>query len=359
LEPKTANPSQLAFPRLDAVRQRVDEELKKIIEAKRAQATELDPRYGRLWESIQTQMFAGGKRLRPYLAVAAYEGLGGRNPEIYKVAASQELLHGALLVHDDVMDKDYVRHGQPNVAGSYLEHYSTVPGVTHLADSAAILAGDVLLSAAHEVLYSAQFESSLLTRASQYFSTAVFEVAGGQLLDMEAMMDAPTQALSLKVAQLKTASYSFVGPMVVGAALAGATQSVMARIRAFGNSTGVAFQLADDLLGLYGSPDITGKPVISDMREGKATYLMSLAFKRATPKDRAWLETHWGNPETTQDEVALARAVVERSGAKAEVEEVLKNYASTSKQLLQAIDFEPGTTAALDELVTASIWRKV
>jgi geranylgeranyl pyrophosphate synthase len=337
----------------------VEQELHDIISANYAAAKKLDANYARLWQSIESTIFAGGKRLRPYLAVTAYQGLGGASPAIYRVGASQELLHASLLVHDDVMDRDYSRHGRPNVAGEYLKHYAVTNGAHHMADSAAILAGDVLLSAAHQALYTSDFPSARLSQAVAYFAQAVFEVAGGQLLDMEAAMSVIGPDQSLHIARYKTASYSFIGPLAVGAALAGGSDETIQQLKSFGAILGTGFQLADDLLGLYGKPKQTGKPVISDMREGKATYLISLAQQMANTSDKDWLEHHWGQATSGPQDLITAQHIVKRSGAKAQVKQQLSDYALQSRAALKLTTLSPDAKTALSDIVDTAIWRSV
>lgn len=342
----------------EAVVERVDVVLRRSIAARRAAAAKLHPDYERLWAAIDELMFAGGKRIRPYLVVLAFQGLGGKGDDIYEVAAAHECLHLGLLVHDDVMDRDYARHGVPNIAGQYLKHYKEQADAEHLAHSAAILAGDLLIAEAYDLLARSQFPPAAMRDAVAAMSRAVHEVAGGQLLDMEAVTRPLSVEHSLRVAAFKTASYSFVGPMQVAAALAEAPAKTRQLLAQFGEAVGIGFQLADDLLGLYGTEAAIGKPVLSDMHEGKATYLIALTRERLDPVDQGWLDAHWGDAEATEEDLAHVRQLVERSGARAHVEADLESYAGTARALLGQLGLTAPATLALEALIAKSLWRK-
>lgn len=170
---------------LSATKQAVDAYIMDRIDDRVAQASAVHPRYERLWREIARIYQAGGKRMRPYLAVVGY---GKLDTAIVPVAAAQELLHVAMLVHDDIIDQDTMRHSQATINGAYETDYvSVLPGsqATHYANSAALLAGDVLLSEAYRLVQSAPFSSSVIRQLSERLSQSVFEVIGGELIDVE------------------------------------------------------------------------------------------------------------------------------------------------------------------------------
>jgi geranylgeranyl diphosphate synthase type I len=351
LSSKTAN--------AESIKEQVDAALTRIIENQERSARATDVRYGRLWATIREIALAGGKRIRPYLTVVTYYGFGGTNPAIIEAAAAQELLHLSLLFHDDIMDHDYIRHGVPNVAGRYLEYYQGQADVSHLADSAAILAGDLLLGLAYETVSTTDFEPHVRTRAIRALGRAVHEVAGGQLLDMEAAGLDGTTDESLKIARLKTASYSFVGPLMMGAILAEAGEQELATLEVLGTALGVGFQLADDLIGLFGDAAEAGKPVISDLREGKSTYLIRQAFALCSPQDRAWLESAWGSADVTLADLDHARHIVTECGARAATEAVLQQQATLARDAVAALNISADVAATLSKMIDRAMWRRV
>lgn len=340
------------------IRSRIDTRLRIIFDSKIAESAKLHQNYARLWRESAQLMFAGGKRLRPYLTVLIFRAYGGTSAAIYQAAAAQELLHLSLLIHDDIMDHDLIRHGQPNLAGKYIEHYVTDQEPRHLATSAAILAGDLLLAAAHHQLYAADFETGRLRDAGAAFDRSIFEVAGGQLLDMEAHLETGNPQDSLLVARLKTASYSFVGPLHMGAVLAGASTSELEILEQLGNALGTGYQLADDVLGVYGDETVIGKPSLSDIREGKSTYLIRLALAKSLPGDRSWLELHWGNASSTPADLSHAREIIESSGARAAVDSVMQECRKKADDYIALLNIDVTYKNALHDFAERSIWRK-
>jgi geranylgeranyl diphosphate synthase type II len=292
-------------------------------------SAELDPQYARLWSALGRLNQAGGKRLRPYMALLSYHVFGG-SEDILPLAAAWELLHLSMLIHDDVIDNDLVRYGVPNIAGEYETVYASmgvVPGQqAHLAASAAILAGDLLLSGAHElVIQSPATDSNKLT-AIRFLTDAMYAVAGGELLDTESVMYDVFSVDPLKVARLKTASYSFVGPLGMGAALAGATSEQQVLVQRFANELGCAYQLVDDLLGVFGDPNVTGKSNLGDLREAKRTYLLQQTYKLVDDTDRQRLDQLVGKPNLTETEAKEVGSIMDRCGAKQAVSDMINQY---------------------------------
>jgi len=322
-------------------------------------AARLDPSYAHLWEAISRQFTSGGKWIRPVLTVVSYESFGGHNPAIYNLAAAQELLHVSLLIHDDIMDHDYMRHGQPNVAGEYLEYYRNQPAADHRAMSAALLAGDLLQARGHQAIAFSGFDADIRQAAAKVFARQLYEVAAGQLLDVEAEMHDQTPELYLKVNQLKTATYSFTGPLLMGAEAAGAPQSAFAELEELGNSLGVAFQLADDLLGMFGDQAKIGKPILSDMREGKLTYTIRQALLEATAEDKAWLVANWGRPDVTIDDLVRTRSIVQSSGSQVKTMKMMESYVDRATAALERLALPPASHQLLAEIIDQSVWRSV
>lgn len=295
-----------------------------------------DPAYAALWQAMDGLAFAGGKRLRSYLTVLAYEIYGGKHyASIVPVAAAQELLHLSLLIHDDINDRDTVRYGVDNITGRFLKIYSArgadPDDVRHFADSAALLAGDLLLSAAHMAIMDSSLPAGQRLQAQRLLAEAVYKVAAGQLLDLEAGIGAMSVADTFKIARLKTASYSFNCPLKTGAWLAGAPQPELERLIELGNTLGLAYQLADDLLGVFGDESVTGKSNLTNLQEGKLTYLMQLTFDRASREQLAAIRPLFGCHSLTNAEAEIIRQVIVDCGARRIVEETLESQRQTAE----------------------------
>ncbi len=320
----------------------VDQTINGFFERSIDYATRVDPSYRQLWETLYGLIRSGGKRLRPKMTLMAYEAFGGRDIQnIVPIAAAQEFLHFSLLIHDDVIDRDYVRYGVPNIAGRYKVAYSSYvispEDQTHYAHSAAVLGGDLMLSAAHQLIATSTLSDEQKTLAQGYLSHSIFEVAGGELLDTELSFAPYSDGDALKVARYKTASYSFVSPLMTGASLAGIDEHKTAALHTFAMSLGIAYQLVDDLLGVFGDEKETGKSTSSDIVEGKRTFLVERALARFSTADKTTFSQAFGNPTATAVEIENIKQLIESSGARKETDQKIQEYADEALRALDSL----------------------
>ena len=298
-------------------------------------ATSIDSSYRQLWEIMYGLIRSGGKRLRPQMTMLAYEAFGGTDTEkIVPIAAAQELLHFSLLIHDDVIDRDYTRYGTLNVSGRYKISYSKFidneDDLVHFSHSAAILGGDLLLSGAYQLVSSSQLTERQKIVVHNLLSRSIFEVAGGELLDTESSFVPYVDGDALKIARYKTASYSFVIPLLTGAILAGASDEQMQVLEEFALTIGTAFQLVDDLLGVFGEEETTGKSITGDIREGKRTYMVEQATAAMTTVERATFERVFGKHDATAEEIELVKHMLISTGAKKATEQMIQTYKNSA-----------------------------
>ena len=317
-----------------------------------AMADELDRNYSDVWREIQHQVRSGGKLLRPKLLLLTYESLGGREPEaILPVAASLELLHMSMLIHDDIIDRDDTRRGIDNLAGVYKKKYATNNTLKsgrngpidsdHFALSTALLAGDMLLSSCYELLNDTSIPADIRQRVTRQFGRSVFEVCGGELLDTQSSLAHISGKSALAIARYKTSSYSFVCPLVCGAYLAGADLAMVRMLQALGQYVGVAYQLRDDLLGVTGDAAVTGKSTESDIREGKHTYIVTQFDARASQDQKKYFWTEYGNESITPEAVESIKQLLDESGAIQSTEALIETYYAECDRLI--------TDLAIDE----------
>lgn len=275
-----------------------------------AQAKAPSARARELWGHVGRGL-EGGKRLRPQLVCLAYQAFGGTDREsCAAVGAAFELLHGALVIHDDVIDRDFARRGRPNVAGTYRADgvsRGLVPSeARHLGSSVGVIAGDLLLAAAFRMLERATAEPALRERLTDILHAAVTDAAAGELADVLMARTAEGSLEDvLEMERLKTAVYSFEAPLRAGAILAGAAEREAEAVGRVATRVGVAYQVIDDVLGTFGDERQTGKPATSDLREGKLTVLTASA--RQDPLVAGYLkDSHVAGPDEIRE--ALHRA---------------------------------------------------
>lgn len=295
--------------------------------------------YRDLWAALGAQ-FDGGKNVRPSLALAAYAGLGGDDPDaIVPVAAAMQMLHTSMLIHDDILDHDEVRRGRPNVAGMRRAALSgsrlTSTQVEDHVMTAALLAGDLALSSSYDLISRAPLPAHHRIACLDLVTRAIRSTIAGELLDMYSGLTPPGDADPMVVCELKTAVYSFTAPMLAGAQLAGGDPTMVGHLERIGTSLGISFQLVDDDLGVFGDPEVTGKSNLSDLREGKRTELMRLGYHRSSAAQRDVLTAALGNPDLDEAGAARVREVLVGTGARGQALGVARRHARQARRIAQ------------------------
>lgn len=341
---------------LDATKQVIDEKLEAFFTEREQEAATIHPRYEQLWQALHVLMLAGGKRLRPYMLLGAYSAYSDQDAKhILSAAVAQELLHMAMLIHDDIIDRDDIRYGVQNISGQYKAAYS--PLLTsadergHMALSAAVLAGDALLSEAHAMLTRIETPTLYYHEAHEIFRTGIFQVIGGELLDTE-LPFLPSGTVSPEViARYKTASYSFVSPLIMGAALAGVDISHRKLLRTFAEALGIAYQLRDDVLGVFGNENSTGKSASSDITEGKRTLLVDRFDALATAEQKEQFYALFHNVDASAEDISRARALLQQSGALESIEDEITERSLKLSNMIDGIAESPDAREFYTNLV--------
>jgi geranylgeranyl diphosphate synthase type I len=302
-----------------------------------------------LIDEIARVVSAGGKRLRPAFCYWGFRAAGGHHgPAVVRAAASLELLHTFAIVHDDIMDDSDERRGEPTV---HVRH-----GLGF-----ALLAGDLALVLADALFFSAGFEPTVSLRAFGAYSLMRQEVIAGQHLDvMHATRTEISEQEARHIAVLKSGRYSIEKPLVIGALLADAPEGLVAGLSAFGDPLGEAFQLRDDLLGSFGDRSSLGKPVDSDIREGKRNVLFATTARLLNGSEHEFFVSRWGAGDSlSADDVQHLRDLVDGSGARAVAEEMLRARAEEAARAIAGLDVEEQARAALRALALEATDREI
>ena len=296
----------------------------------------------------------GGKRFRPRLVHSVHDLLGGSaGPAVLQVAEAVELLHTAFVVHDDVIDGDDVRRGRASTPGAFRREASAAgaspAAAATYALAGAVLTGDLALSGAVRAVATAPVDPATVRRLLDLLDHAIRVSAAGELADVSHSLGLtePSLADVLAVAEHKTAAYSFRLPMQAGAVLAGAAPAVVEGLGEVGRRLGVAFQLLDDLLGVFGDPAQTGKSNLGDLREGKRTPLVVHARSTA-----AWplLRRHLGDPALSADDAARVRAALEQGGSRAFVTDLVTTHTDGAVSCAAGLEVPPDLLAWVGDL---------
>lgn len=331
-----------ASPTADQFRRRVDSRLVDVLEQRQKALPEAGP----LIQAIQDVIGAGGKRLRPAFCYWGYRAAGGSDrAEILDVAASLELLHTFAIVHDDIMDAAPERRGVPSVHAAH--------GIDF-----ALLVGDLALVLADDLFVSSGFPADVVARGFGCYSRMRQEVIAGQFLDLQAAAaDEVDEDQARRIAVLKSGRYSVEEPLLIGAVVAGAGDDLLEQLSRFAAPLGEAFQLRDDLLGTFGT-SATGKPVDSDIRQGKRNILFAKTLAALTGRDRTYFAEHWGGGETmSENDVRRLRAMVDDTGARAATESLLETLRSDAVSALDVLEVDEPVRLALEELRRMAVER--
>ena len=298
-----------------------------------------------------SRLAVGGKGLRPAFCYWACVGLGGSDSDaLVRAAASLELLQACALVHDDLMDRSDIRRGQPAAHLEFAAQHARRgwegdPAV--FGTGTAVLLGDLALAWCDQMLTGCGLPAESLARARPAFNRMRTEMVAGQYLDLlEAAKGGCSVAGALRVVAYKTVRYTVEGPLQLGAALAGSPAGDA--LSAYGIPLGEAFQLRDDLLGVFGDPNVTGKPAGDDLREGKRSVLLALASARGADL------TGIGGKDP---DLPRLRRVLIASGAVAQAEEMIGERTAAAVRALRAVPLTARAAHALQALAVAATDR--
>ncbi|QKJ19674.1 polyprenyl synthetase family protein [Microbacterium hominis] len=317
----------------------------------------------------------GGKRLRGrfcvagWRAVASPETAAGPLPDpVASAAAALEVFHAAALVHDDLIDNSDTRRGRPSAHRALQAAHAAAGwsgGAEAFGRSAAILLGDLLVAWSDDLFEEGLRAAStpLAAAARAQFAAMRREVTLGQFLDIAEESAFATEPddrhaeRALRVASMKSARYSVQQPLSIGGALAGADDMQAAALAAFGHPVGMAFQLRDDVLGVFGDEAVTGKPSGDDLREGKRTVLIAYAREALEADARAEVDRLLGDPGLGPDEVAALQRTIIDTGALARVEELIDRYAAEAEAALPGSSLDEAALEDLRDLARAATVR--
>ncbi|PZG21524.1 polyprenyl synthetase family protein [Nonomuraea aridisoli] len=310
------------------------------------------------------ELLAGGKRLRPAFCYWGWRGAGGTDePGIFTAAASLELLQASALVHDDVMDKSDLRRGMPSAHRRFqaMHEKSGWHGSSaQFGEGAAILLGNLLLIWSADMWRASGLPREALEAAQPLHDHMRTELMCGQYLDLlEQAHGENTFESALRVALYKSGKYSVEHPLRLGLALAGRRlEPWMDELcTGYGQRVGIAFQLRDDILGVFGDPAQTGKPAGDDLREGKRTMLVARTLAAASAEDAATVRRLLGDPALDESGVETLRRIIRDTGALQECEELIGEYLGKALTALEAAPVTPEARTALEELAVAATSR--
>ena len=332
MAPTSPDSSTSASPALDAdhLRVRVQATIDAFLNEQEPLLASVSSDLAPLSEALR-ELLSGGKRLRPAFCYWGWRAAGGNDRDEAIVAAtSLEFLQACALIHDDVMDGSDTRRGKPAAHRRFATLHrgsGWLGSPESFGVGAAILLGDLCLSWADEMLMNSGLDRAALDRGKSVYDLMRTELMAGQYLDLlEQAVGGGSVERALTVVRYKSAKYTIERPLHLGAALADARPEVTQALSEYGLPLGEAFQLRDDVLGVFGDPSQTGKPAGDDLREGKRTVLIAETLDRSTPAEADLVRRHLGDPALTPEGVAALREVITSTGALERVEAIIADY---------------------------------
>jgi len=356
-------PSEATLPAsTDRFRTMVEGELDGFLAAVRGDLSAVSREALTLLDEILRLVEAGGKRIRPLFCFWGYRAAGGvLGTEIARAGAAIELLHTCAIIHDDVLDGSERRRGEP---ASHRALMHGGPDPERFGRAAAVLAGDLAHVLADRMLVESGFPAPAVLAAFGSFNRMRMEAVGGEFLDLLTTRGAapttvppPSEADSRRIASLKSGSYTVVGPLQMGATLAGAGPGLLDALARYARPLGEAFQLRDDVLGAFGDPSVTGKDCDSDLREGKMTTLVAKLWRMGSERERRLVERRLGRHDVTPQEIEELRAGMRGSGALSEALGLIRALAARATGTLEGVPLTAEVRDALVVLADAASLR--
>ncbi len=309
----------------------------------------------------------GGKLLRSSLVCYSYRLFEQEQSDslpgaILDVAIATELLHAALLIHDDIIDDDDVRRGQPAIHRQYSDLMQKRPAAAdHFGTSMALCAGDMVLSMSFGLLAGADsIRPGTVGKLNNLFADTLVTTAAGQMQDINlgALANRPDKRQIYEVMRAKTAMYSVALPLIAGAITAGQPSALYRQLQGLGLIIGTIFQIRDDELGVYAKTETTGKPVGSDIREGKKTLLHYYVWRAASPQEQERLSNAFGNPDASASDIAAVRKIMTRHQVRKHLQLDVDTLERRARQHIDRIAMDRAAKQELCRLVAYCSRRK-
>lgn len=341
----------------------INQYLDRFFLSKSKEAKSIIPLASDTWDKIN-DFIAGGKRIRGGLVKLGWEcSKEANNQLLLPISAAIELTHGAILIHDDVIDQSSSRHGKPTIHEQYKAHhqknYKKGESV-HYGQCMAITAGIIGYYEAVCLINKSMFSDEAKIKILNQLASFMVNTGYGETLDVDLSYRSQIKESEiLKIYHYKTAYYTLIGPLKIGAILAGIEEKELKKFDDFGVPAGVAFQIQDDILGIFGSEKELGKPIGDDIKEGKNTLLYTQALKRATHKQAKELEDLWGKKNITLKQIEKVRQIITESGSLEFCQKKAQSLIRRSKKEIEKLTPKKEIQEVFSSLADYIITRKV
>lgn len=329
---------------LPEIKNKIEKELEFLLKDfnKRYSLTRLSPL---LYESIKDFVLRDGKRIRPALFVIGYKGFSKKTaPGLYRSAVSIELLHDFLLVHDDIIDKSDTRRGKPSMHAMLNKHLKNHKMAKFNGQDLSIVVGDVMYAMAIDSFLAIREKPKQKERALRNFIRAAAYTGAGEFIELMSGI-IPIRKISkndiYKIYDYKTANYTFSAPLSTGALLAGADESQIRKLSEFGICVGRAFQIKDDILGLFADEKETGKSIMSDLQEAKRTLLIWHAYHHAGKTDKSYIKAVFSKEKINESHLLQMRKLVKKTGSLNFARKTITAFLKKAQNIIVSSQIQP------------------
>jgi geranylgeranyl diphosphate synthase, type I len=322
---------------MNDLRARVDRVLEEFLDEETAELLALDAELAPVADQARASV-TGGKRIRPAFCYWGWRAAGQPDADsMVRAATAMELVHAAAIVHDDIIDRSPLRRGRPTAH-------------QRLGDGLAVMVGDLLLAWSGQLFHDSGLPRAFVSRAVASWTAMGRELIAGECLEILCTQDTPDLARSLRIVRFKTGSYTVEWPLRIGAVLGGANPATLRALADYARPLGEAFQLRDDLWGVFGDPEVTGKSALDDLTGRKPTALLALTLQRAGAADRERLHKLLPGPIGVA-EAAQITQIMHRSGAAGQIRQMIRERADAARAALKQAPLPAEPARALTRLI--------
>ena len=338
------------------LKKKIDPEIEKNLRQTIREVEKVDEDVAEAIKYVKKIILAGGKRARAIFMYYGYLGAGGKElKKIIKASVSIELVHMFLLIHDDIIDQDNKRHGVATIHKHYSgigKNFLRVKNPEHFGSSIGIVIGDTIGALGNKALYESEFEPKLIVSALHRLQNivALTCVGGTEDLIIESKREASEKEI-MRMYKNKTAKYTIEGPLHLGAILAGADEKILKTLSAYSIPVGIAFQIQDDILGIFGDEKKLGKPVGSDVRQGKRTILVAKDYEKADSRQKKILDNTLGKKDLTLEDLENFRSVITETGSLGYAKKLAEKFVAEGKSALLGSSRKVGLKKETEEFL--------
>ncbi|MCJ7804811.1 polyprenyl synthetase family protein [Patescibacteria group bacterium] len=298
---------------------KIDKLLNQFFSLEIKKSSKITPVGSDMWQKFE-KFVKGGKRIRGGLVKLGYECFRKANGnKILPASAAVEIIHGSMLIHDDIIDQSILRHNIPTIHRQYVtlhQKHHQKGDLSHYGESMAIVVGIIGYFGAIKLFNKSTVNPNLKTKAFNQLASFLINTGYGEALDVDlAYRLKVVENDVIKIHTYKTSYYTFIGPLKIGGALAGAGENQLKKFEDYGTPIGIAYQLQDDILGIFGTEEKLGKPIGDDIKEGKNTLLYTRAIKNGNSQQKKRLKSLWGKKNISLKEIEEARTIIKKTGS--------------------------------------------